>query len=527
MMVGAAGNDTYVVDNAGDVVSETSTLSTEIDTVQSGVGYTLGANLENLTLTGGAVINGRGNALSNTLTGNSANNTLTGDAVGETGASQLVNTLVVYAKGMVVDSVWSAMEVWIEGVKLQTFSVNTTDYAAYTVTAALGMSARNIDLVFTNDLSSPNRDLYVRHIVVNGRTISGSGAGAILDYGTGASARDWINIGISGGVIPVNGALHIGLNGNDHLDGGVGADTLIGGYGHDVYIIDNVGDTVQELANAGTDIVRSSVSHTLNDNVEYLQLDGTASINGTGNASRNTMNGNAGNNRLDGGAGADVMSGSTGNDTFVVDDTADYVHEVAGAGIDTVESSATFTIVGDIENLVLTGAAAINGTGNVLANTLTGNSGNNTLNGGAGDDLLDGKAGADILIGGAGNDKYRLARGHGTDTIQENDGTAGNADWAQFDAGIAAEQLWFRQVSNNLEVSIIGTADKFSLANWYLGSQYHVEQFKTSNGKTLIDSQVQNLVSAMAAFAPPAMGETNLSAAYASQLNPVIVANWQ
>ena len=122
---------------------------------------------------------------------------------------------------------------------------------------------------------------------------------------------------------------------------------------------------------------------------------------------------------------------------------------------------------------------------------------------------------------------YVLGRGYGADTVYENDATPGNSDLARFGAGIAADQLWFRRVSSNLEVGVIGTGDKLTLSNWYSGSQYHVEQFKTSNGKTLLDSQVQNLVSAMAAFAPPAMGQTTLSPTYASLLSPVIAANWQ
>ena len=92
---------------------------------------------------------------------------------------------------------------------------------------------------------------------------------------------------------------------------------------------------------------------------------------------------------------------------------------------------------------------------------------------------------------------------------------------------MATDQLWFRKNGNNLEVSIIGTSDKLTMGNWYLGNQYHVEQFKTSNGKTLLDSQVHNLVNAMAAFSPPAAGQTSLPAAYASALNPVLAANWQ
>ena len=81
-------------------------------------------------------------------------------------------------------------------------------------------------------------------------------------------------------------------------------------------------------------------------------------------------------------------------------------------------------------------------------------------------------------------------------------------------------------VGNNLEVDIIGTSDKFTLTKWYLGNQYHVEQFKTSDGKVLLDSQVQALVQAMAAFSPPAAGQTTLTSAQQATLNPVIAANW-
>ncbi|MDB5799913.1 MAG: hypothetical protein JWL63_852, partial [Rhodocyclales bacterium] len=79
---------------------------------------------------------------------------------------------------------------------------------------------------------------------------------------------------------------------------------------------------------------------------------------------------------------------------------------------------------------------------------------------------------------------------------------------------------------NNLEISIIGSSDKNILTNWYLGNQYHVEQIKSGDGKTLLDSQVQNLVSAMAAFAPPGAGQSTLPANYQTALNPVIAANW-
>jgi Ca2+-binding RTX toxin-like protein len=77
-------------------------------------------------------------------------------------------------------------------------------------------------------------------------------------------------------------------------------------------------------------------------------------------------------------------------------------------GVDTVQSSLSYTLPAAVENLTLTGTEALSGTGNSLDNLLTGNSGANSLTGGAGDDTLDGGAGADLLVGGTGNDTYRV-----------------------------------------------------------------------------------------------------------------------
>ena len=161
-----------------------------------------------------------------------------------------------------------------------------------------------------------------------------------------------------------------------------------------------------------------------------------------------------------------------------------------------------------------------------MDNLLSGNSAANTLTGAAGNDTLDGGAGADTLIGGTGNDTYRFDRGYGADTVSENDATIGNTDLAKFASGIANDQLWFRHVANNLEVSIIGTSDKMTLQNWYTGSANHVEQFKTFDNKLLLDTSVENLVQAMAAFTPPAAGQTTLPPAYQTALAPVLAANW-
>ena len=135
---------------------------------------------------------------------------------------------------------------------------------------------------------------------------------------------------------------------------------------------------------------------------------------------------------LDGGAGADTMAGGAGNDTYIVDNARRRRDRSGQAGVDTVRSSLGWTLGANVENLALTGAAAINGTGNGLDNIILGNTAANVLTGGAGNDTLDGGLGADTLIGGAGNDTYVLGRGYGAELVQENDATAGNTDVMSF-----------------------------------------------------------------------------------------------
>ncbi|MCP9781546.1 hypothetical protein KBY61_12595, partial [Cyanobium sp. To12R1] len=161
--------------------------------------------------------------------------------------------------------------------------------------------------------------------------------------------------------------------GDDTLDGGTGADNMRGGLGNDTYIIDNLGDLVEEAASAGTDTVQSSITYTLGANVENLTLTGSGVINGTGNGLNNVLTGNGAANILNGGVGADTMRGGLGNDTYIIDNLGDLVEEAASAGTDTVQSSITYTLGANVENLTLTGSGVINGTGNGLNNVLTGN----------------------------------------------------------------------------------------------------------------------------------------------------------
>ncbi|MFN9403441.1 MAG: calcium-binding protein [Dolichospermum sp.] len=150
-----------------------------------------------------------------------------------------------------------------------------------------------------------------------------------------------------------------------------------------------------------------------------------AIINGTngndyllGTSTNDIISGFNGNDTLIGGLGADTLYGGDGSDTYYVDNAGDVVTEYyndALGGVDTVSSSVNFTLGFGLENLTLTGAGNINGTGNGNNNVITGNSANNILNGGLGNDTLIGGLGVDTLTGGLGNDT--LTGGLGNDTL--------------------------------------------------------------------------------------------------------------
>ena len=178
------------------------------------------------------------------------------------------------------------------------------------------------------------------------------------------------------------------------------------------------GDSVIESAGEGTDLVQSSITWTLAANVENLTLIGTAALNGSGNALANTLVGNAGANLLDGGTGADLFRGGAGNDTYFVDATTDVIAENANEGTDVVQSSLSWTLGTNVENLTLTGTVAVNGTGNVLANSLVGNVAANLLNGGAGADTMRGGAGNDTYVVDSTADVITEAANEGTDLVQ-------------------------------------------------------------------------------------------------------------
>jgi Ca2+-binding RTX toxin-like protein len=366
-MRGGLGNDTYIVDNSKDVVLEDP--GGGIDTVRSSVSFTLGANIENLVLTGIAS-KGTGNALDNVLTGNDANNTLDGGLGADTMAGGLGNDVYV------VDNIGDRV---IEFTDAGTDTIKTT---LNTYALATGNAVEALTFIGTGDFTGTGNEL--------ANTITG-GAG------------------------------------NDTLDGGADTvkDALKGGLGDDTYIV-GVNDTVTEAADAGHDTVRTGLAtYKLGANLEDLVYTGGDSFKGTGNTLDNMIKGGVGNDTLDGGAGADLLIGGAGNDTYLLDSPGDRVVErldpndpasADAGGIDTVLIKTGLTqyalgIGSFVENLTYSGTSAFQAVGNELDNTIIT---------GAGNDVLSGGLGHDRLTGGKGADQFLFnAPGEGFDTITD------------------------------------------------------------------------------------------------------------
>ena len=208
-----------------------------------------------------------------------------------------------------------------------------------------------------------------------------------------------------------------GGGGNDIIEGGGGGDRLEGGAGDDIYIGDGL---IVEAAGQGLDEVRTaSSSHKLAENVENLTGAAAMGQKLVGNRLANVIKGGAGSDTLNGGTGADTLIGGAGNDVYVVDHVLDLVTEALASGTDTVESSASFTLRANVENLTLTGTSAINAGGNALANLLIGNSAANVLNGGAGADTMRGGGGNDVyIVDSAGDAVFETVESGGVDLVE-------------------------------------------------------------------------------------------------------------
>jgi Ca2+-binding RTX toxin-like protein len=413
-MLGGTGDDTYVVGQVLDVVTENENEGTDL--VQAAITYTLGAHVENLTLTGTLAINGIGNGGANVINGNGLANLLQGmggDDVlfGGNGDDTLEG-------GEGNDSLAGG-----EGADRMSGGVGDDTYfasdASDVVTELAGEGTDLVNASVDHTLSAN-----VENLTLLGVTVRGTG-NDLANVITGNNVANRLE----------------GMGGNDTLDGRGGADAMFGGAGDDTYIVSDAGDTATELAGEGVDTVLASVDFQLSDHVENLTLSGAA-VNGGGNGSANVITGNALANTLSGGGGDDSLFGLAGNDVLIGgegadkldggegDDLASYRTALAGLTASLASQIGTGDALGDtyasIENLE--GSAfgdKLEGDGN--ANTLFGLAGNDELIGGGGNDRLNGGTGGDKMSGGLGNDAFVVddigdlvneLLGEGTDVVE-------------------------------------------------------------------------------------------------------------
>ncbi|GGY23537.1 hypothetical protein GCM10007387_01160 [Pseudoduganella albidiflava] len=396
-MAGGAGDDTYVVENHGDVVSERQ--GDGDDTVEvafaDGGRYLLPDQVENAVVTAPGLVRVdlEGNALNNLLAGNGAANRLTGGDGRDVLEGGAGNDTMDGGAGndvLVVDAIG---DVVIESADGGRDTVVISGLATYTLGA-------------------------------NFEGLAYEGSGAFTGTGNALDNRLW------------------GGTGNDRLDGGAGddlfyaspgKDTLLGGAGNDTMAAFDDAGSLQFDGGAGNDgaqyawnladvrITRPTESDVLVVHVatgtailarnterflfkdKYLVLadirtayagPGADTLNGTAAADRldgaggnDQLSGLGGNDTLDGGAGSDKLAGGSGDDLYYVDAAGDKVTELAGEGIDTVNTTlAKYALEANVENLVYAGTAAFAGTGNVLANAMSGGLGNDSIDGAGGID---------------------------------------------------------------------------------------------------------------------------------------------
>ena len=418
-MIGGAGDDLFLVDDINDEVVELA--GGGADTVIASRDHALRRGVEVLHLTASAY--GRADDAANTLIGSDFADTLAGfggndllsGGLGDDLYSVGIGDVVTEAAGGGADTVQAS--------------------GSYTIGAAIeGLRMVNAGTGAGNSLAN---------------IMLGSDSARVTLRG--AAGNDTLQSGL-------NGASLEGGDGNDRLlgswtddvlDGGRGNDVLVGGRGNDLYVVDSLGDVVDEGDGAGGDTVNASVSFTLGEGLEVLQLI-SRTYAGTGNAGANTLIGTGSVNLLSGGDGtdslyggnlADTLSGDGGADTldggigfadsllggadddvYVIRDTLDIIVERAAEGTrDQVRSTVSFTLAAEVEVLRLLGTDNLSGTGNATDNTLLGNGGANLLQGGGGADSLSGGGGADTLRGDDGHDT--LAGGAEPDLLE---GGAGN-----------------------------------------------------------------------------------------------------
>jgi Ca2+-binding RTX toxin-like protein len=357
-----------------------------------------------------------------------------------------------------------------------------------------------------------------------GGILSGNSGNDVL-YGLGGSDALY---GDNGDDVLSGGA------GNDIIDGGIGNDRILFGTGDGQDVLNNYdpygataySDTVVfgegialddlSLVKSGNHLIiqlnGSEDQITINNwfssaayQVDQFELaDGTvytaaelmnalpvtSELNGAD--TDDTLTGYDGVDSISGGAGNDTLSGKSGDDLLD-----------GGEGNDTLK--------GENDN-----------------DQLLGGLGDDNLNGGSGDDVLIGGAGNDTLDGGYGSDRFLFGKGDGQDIISQYDpyGATAYSDTLVINDDVSVDELWFSRADDDLLISISGTDDQVLVENWYSGSSYQLDSVEVGSS-TLLNNQVDQLVSAMATYAVPSGAGNVVPQETKDALQPVLTEVWQ
>ncbi|OAM53242.1 hypothetical protein A7981_07560 [Methylovorus sp. MM2] len=559
-MYGGKGDDIYIWDSLGDQMYENANEGNDTFRLVGDFGTTgvqtltvsINANIENIDAsrtTGEFYYNLTGNASANLIIGNLLDDTINGGdgndtLIGGAGDDKLEGGLGIdnlqggagddeYVVNLKLTNGIASLEDTITEIAgaaggIDTLKLSGGTGATKPSSILLATNLENIDAIDTDSAIALN---LTGNAVSN--EISGSDGNNVIlglagdDKLSGNLGNDTLDGGIGSDLL--NGG-----DGNDSLIGGLGADQLSGGDGSDIYNVTLLKetsttvvleDTTLENEDEGdNDIIKLTGNVSLTsaalldmttarfDNIEHLDIVGTGTsklnIKGnaldnylTGNSAANTLEGLAGNDTLDGGLGNDTLIGGDGNDLYIVNAIGDVVTEsgTVSSASDTIQGSINIDLANytNVENVALSGTAALSAKGNGTANTIEGNSASNKLEGlgandsligGAGNDTLDGGAGADTMIGGAGNDTYIVD--NALDVVNELvTGALSGVDKVRLVSGYVPFSFIAQNEIENIDASALGFGLSLTgnaLANAITGTANTDELFGEAGNDTLI-----------------------------------------
>ena len=392
-----AGGDTFVVNSAQDTIRATGTGNTEetyySTTLVSGVQSLIGMGAANLTLTGYVA-----NFVADTIAANAGNDTL------------------IAGGGLTTMIGGSGNDVMIGNA-----AQNSTVSSIYQVN--YGNGTQTIEASTVNDVLS------------FGANIDAASLGATQTTGTvnGVTGQPIVTIQTTGGTTVV----------------------LDNPQFSQIECADGSSTTIANLLAENSTTTYSSVTTTMAASTTRLILTGTGNISATGNTLSDVMIANSGNDTLTGGiglttliggagtdslvagSGVTTLVGGTGNTTFVVNNTADSINELANSGNNTEQTTVSMTLAANVQNLVATGTSSLSLSGNTVnSGVITANNASDTLTAGSWNDTLVSGTGVDSLVGGTGSDTFII--NNAADVVTETNNSYGSMEETPFSTILAA-----------------------------------------------------------------------------------------